>query len=121
MSPLAASPELTPRTLRHAVTYPRPASDAYLVIATGETLAMINVPAGRTHVGRGFAADIELEDPTVSRRHAVLIRDEAGVRILDDRSENGVHVNGIPTTGCMLRDGDRISLGRVRLRFILAP
>jgi pSer/pThr/pTyr-binding forkhead associated (FHA) protein len=90
------------------------------VIEVGETLAVINVPAGRTHVGRGFAADIELDDPTVSRRRAILIRDEAGVRILDDRSENGVHVNGVPTTGCMLRDGDRIDLGRVRLRFILA-
>jgi pSer/pThr/pTyr-binding forkhead associated (FHA) protein len=91
------------------------------VIQTGDNLAVINVPAGRTHVGRGFAADIELDDPTVSRRHAILIRDEAGVRILDDRSEIGVHVNGAPTTGCMLRNGDRIGLGRVRLRFILAP
>jgi pSer/pThr/pTyr-binding forkhead associated (FHA) protein len=121
MSPLAPSPGLTPRTLRHAIAYPRLAADAYLVIETGDTLAVINVPAGRTHVGRGFAADIELEDTTVSRRHAILIRDEAGVHILDDRSENGVHVNGVPTTGCMLRDGDRIGLGRVRLRFILAP
>jgi pSer/pThr/pTyr-binding forkhead associated (FHA) protein len=72
-------------------------------------------------VGRGFAADIELEDPTVSRRHAILIKDEDGVHILDDRSENGVHVNGVLTAGCMLRDGDRIDLGRARLRFILAP
>jgi hypothetical protein len=34
---------------------------------------------------------------------------------------NGVHVNGVPTAGCILRDGDRVDLGRVRLRFILAP
>ena len=121
MSPLARSPGLTPRTLRHAITLPRLAADAYLVIEAGDTLAVINVPAGRTQVGRGFAADIELEDPTVSRRHAILIRDKTGVRILDDRSSNGVHVNGVPTSGCMLRDGDRIGLGRVRLRFILAP
>jgi pSer/pThr/pTyr-binding forkhead associated (FHA) protein len=121
MSPLAPLPALTPRTLRHAITYPRLPADAYLVIEAGDNLAVINLPAGRTHVGRGFAADIELEDPTVSRRHAILIRDEAGVHILDDRSEHGVNVNGVVTAGCMLRDGDRIGLGRVRLRFILAP
>jgi pSer/pThr/pTyr-binding forkhead associated (FHA) protein len=121
MSPLDPSPALTPRTLRHAITYPRPPPDAYLVIEAGDSLAVISVPVGRTHVGRGFAAGIELDDPTVSRRHAILIRDEAGVHILDDCSVNGVHVNGVPTAGCILRDGDRIDLGRVRLRFILAP
>lgn len=121
MSRLAPSPALTPRTLRHAITFPRLTADSYLAIEDGDELAILNVPAGRTHVGRSFAADIELEDPTVSRRHAILIKDEAGVRILDDRSEIGVHVNGAPTTGCMLRNGDRIGLGRVRLRFILAP
>ena len=121
MSRPAPSPALTPRTLRHAIAYPRLAADSYLVIEDGDDLVILNVPAGRTNVGRSFAADIELDDPTVSRRHAILVKDEAGVRILDDRSENGVHVNGAATAGCTLRDGDRIDLGRVRLRFILAP
>jgi predicted component of type VI protein secretion system len=120
MSPLAPSPALTPRTLRHAITYPRLAADSYLVIEDGDDLAILTVPTGRTHVGRGFTADLELDDPTVSRRHAILVKDEAGVRVLDDRSLNGVQVNGVPTAGCMLRDGDRIGLGRVQLRFILA-
>jgi pSer/pThr/pTyr-binding forkhead associated (FHA) protein len=83
MNPLDPSPALTRRTRRHAITYPRLPPDAYLVIEAGDRLAVINVPAGRTHVGRGFAADIELDDPTVSRRHAILIRDEAGVHILN--------------------------------------
>jgi predicted component of type VI protein secretion system len=120
MSRLAPSAALTPRTLRHAITYPRLTADSYLAIEDGDDFAILTVPAGRTHVGRSFAADIELDDPTVSRRHAILIKDKAGVRILDDRSENGVQVNGVATAGCMLRDGDRICLGRVQLRFILA-
>jgi hypothetical protein len=42
-------------------------------------------------IGAALALDPTplLEDPTVSRRHAILIRDEAGVHILDDRSEDG--------------------------------
>ncbi len=119
MSRLAPSPALTPRMLRQAITYPRLAADSYLVINDGDNLAILTVPAGRTHVGRSFAADIELDDPTVSRRHAILVKDEAGVRVLDDRSESGVRVNGVATAGCTLRDGDRIVLGRVQLRFIL--
>ena len=117
----APSPSLTPRTLRHAAVYRRPAagSGSYVVVEDGDDLAVIEVPVGSTHMGRSFTAEIQLDHPTVSRRHAMLIRDDAGTRILDDGSENGVHVNGVRTTGCMLRDGDRIELGRVRLRFVL--
>lgn len=120
MSRPAPSPALTPRTLRHAVSYPRLTADAYVMIEDGDDVVVLNVPDGRTRIGRSFAADIELDDRTVSRRHALLVKDEAGVRVLDDRSENGVYVNGLRTTGCLLRDGDRIELGRVRLRFVVA-
>ena len=54
-------------------------------------------------IGRSPAADIELEDLTVSRRHAVVaIRGEHSV-ILDDRSANGVWVNDRRVDEAVLR------------------
>ena len=41
--------------------------------------------------------------------------------ILDDRSRNGVHVNGERVSEADLRDGDTILCGRVTLRFVDAP
>jgi hypothetical protein len=120
MSQTRSPASLTPRTLRHGVVHPRHAESDVLIV-DGDDIVAVRVPDGRSHIGRSFASDIELDDLTVSRRHAILIKDEAGVRILDDRSENGVYVNGVRTTECTLRDGDRIQLGRVRLRFVVAP
>jgi pSer/pThr/pTyr-binding forkhead associated (FHA) protein len=68
-----------------------------------------------THVGRGFSADLRLEDQSVSRRHAVIVDDGEGARILDDRSANGTFVNGARVTDTELRDRDVIRLGRVAL------
>ena len=47
-----------------------------------------------TRIGRSLAADVRFDDPTVSRRHALIVRQADGVRVLDDRSLNGVFVNG---------------------------
>jgi predicted nucleic acid-binding Zn-ribbon protein len=74
-----------------------------------------------TRVGRSLAADIRFDDPTVSRRHALLVRQPDGVRVLDDRSLNGVFVNGERIEWRMLEDGDEIVVGRYRLCFIDLP
>jgi FHA domain/Zinc-ribbon containing domain len=75
-----------------------------------------------TRVGRSLAADIRFDDPTVSRRHALIVREADGVRVLDDRSLNGVFVNGARVERMVLEDGDEITIGRHRLRFLdLAP
>ena len=49
---------------------------------------------------------------TVSRRHAVLITKDDRVRVLDDRSLNGVFVNGRASVSQLLADGDEIVIGR---------
>ncbi|HSZ70165.1 MAG TPA: FHA domain-containing protein [Solirubrobacteraceae bacterium] len=71
-----------------------------------------------TRVGRSLAADVRFDDPTVSRRHALLVRQADGVRVLDDRSLNGVFVNGERVEWRMLEDGDEIVVGRYRLNFM---
>jgi pSer/pThr/pTyr-binding forkhead associated (FHA) protein len=68
-----------------------------------------------THIGRGFAATLQLEDAGVSRRHAIVVQRRGGARILDDRSANGTWLNGRRVFDAELRDGDVIVLGRVAL------
>ena len=70
-----------------------------------------------TRIGRSLAADIRFDDPTVSRRHALIVRQHDGVRVLDDRSLNGVFVNGERVEWRALVDGDEIVVGRYRLLF----
>jgi predicted nucleic acid-binding Zn-ribbon protein len=75
-----------------------------------------------TRIGRSLAADVRFDDPTVSRRHALIVRQPDGVRVLDDRSLNGVFVNGERIEGKLLQDGDEIIVGRYRLSYlVVAP
>ncbi len=87
------------------------------VQGAGETLL---VPVGQNviHIGRGLSADLHLDEGSVSRRHAILVRRGAGARILDDRSANGTYVNGRRVTQADLGSGDVIVLGRVVLRYL---
>jgi pSer/pThr/pTyr-binding forkhead associated (FHA) protein len=79
---------------------------------------LIPLAAGPMHVGRGLAADLRLEDNSVSRRHAIIVPRPSSARILDDRSANGTLVNGRRVQQADLHDGDVIVLGRVVLRFL---
>jgi S-DNA-T family DNA segregation ATPase FtsK/SpoIIIE len=54
------------------------------------------LPPGRWVVGRDPAADIVLDDETVSRQHCVLSVAAGTVTVTDLGSANGVHLNGIP-------------------------
>lgn len=74
-----------------------------------------------TRVGRSLAADIRFDDPTVSRRHALVVRQPDGVRVLDDRSLNGVFVNGERVEWHALEDGDELVVGRHRVHFVDLP
>lgn len=71
-----------------------------------------------TRVGRSLAADVRFDDPTVSRRHALIVKQADGVRVLDDRSLNGVFVNGERVEWRELHDGDEIVVGRYKLAFV---
>jgi len=71
-----------------------------------------------TKIGRGLSTDIRLDDPTVSRRHALVAQEGSDVRVLDDRSLNGVFLNGERVDSSLLRDGDELIVGRYRLYFL---
>lgn len=74
----------------------------------------IPVPSGALVIGRGEQAGLRITDPRVSREHAVIHHDVAGIRISDRSSHNGVYVNGRRISGTsVLKESDRISVGSV--------
>jgi FHA domain len=81
----------------------------------GEILAF-SIERGWTRIGRSLTADVRLDDPSVSRRHALVVAEPAKeLRVLDDRSLNGVFVNGETVEWAPLRDGDELTVGRFSL------
>src|SRR5204863_84993 len=93
----------------------------YLCYQEGGEVRTVALAREWTRIGRSLAADVRFDDPTVSRRHALIVRQPDGVRVLDDRSLNGVFVNGTRVEGRVLRDGDEIVVGRYRLGFLSVP
>jgi hypothetical protein len=93
----------------------------YLAYEDGDELKTVALTREWTRIGRSLAADVRFDDPTVSRRHALVVRQTDGVRVLDDRSLNGVFVNGSRIEWKVLEDGDEILVGRYRLRFLSIP
>jgi pSer/pThr/pTyr-binding forkhead associated (FHA) protein len=122
MTSLTSSGPLVDRTRRHAATsVGRLAPGRYLAIEDGEEVVIVALEKPVVRIGRSPASDVQLDDASVSRRHALLIREHDGVHLVDDRSLNGVEVNGDRITRAVLRDGDAIAIGRVRLRFLDVP
>jgi pSer/pThr/pTyr-binding forkhead associated (FHA) protein len=78
------------------------------------------VPVARewTRIGRSLSADVRFDDATVSRRHALVACQDDAVRVLDDRSLNGVFVNGRRVDFSPLSDGDQISIGRHTIHYL---
>jgi hypothetical protein len=93
----------------------------YLVYDDGGDPVVHRLAREWTRIGRSLAADIRFDDPTVSRRHALVVRQPDGVRVLDDRSLNGVFVNGDRIEWHPLADGDELVVGRHRLYFVDLP
>jgi pSer/pThr/pTyr-binding forkhead associated (FHA) protein len=114
-----ALPRLASRDRRRAVAeMRRPAPGRYLAIDDGEDVVLVAVRDGALRLGRDPAADVVFDDPSVSRRHAIVLPRDGGTVILDDRSLNGVRVNGRRVMAQTLRDGDAITLGAITMRFV---
>jgi pSer/pThr/pTyr-binding forkhead associated (FHA) protein len=114
---LDALPRISHRERRLAVSAVRPLPGRYLELEDGDERVLLPLRSGTTRVGRGFAVDVQLDDQSVSRRHAIIHERTAGTRILDDRSANGTFVNGRRILEAQLHDGDVVVLGRVVLTY----
>jgi len=81
---------------------------------------MLLLEEDRVVAGRDISADLLLEDTSVSRQHAELIRQGNGYVIRDLGSTNGTAVNGNRTMEQALRSGDTIKLGSFIFKFLSA-
>lgn len=77
--------------------------------------------SARILVGRSPAADLRLDDHSVSTEHAAVELQSDGFGIRDLASTNGVKVNGAPSLLSELKHGDRIDIGEVVLHYLVAP
>jgi pSer/pThr/pTyr-binding forkhead associated (FHA) protein len=105
---------LSPRTTRHAIDGGSPAAGRYL--AVDDTL--VPIMGTVTRLGRSLSADVEIDDASVSRRHALIVRQDGQTYLLDDSSRNGTWHNGLRIERVALRDGDSFSLGLSELRYV---
>src|SRR3954470_9572599 len=78
---------------RAAARLTQPGPGRYLAIPDGDEVALVPLQEPTTRLGRSHTADVVLEDSSVSRRHAIIVRRGDRSVLLDDRSLNGVHVN----------------------------
>ncbi len=90
----------------------------YLAYEVEDRVRVSQLQEGWTRLGRSLSAHVRFDDPTVSRRHALIHREPGSARILDDRSLNGLFVNGERVDWHQLADGDCITIGRFELHFI---
>jgi predicted RNA-binding Zn-ribbon protein involved in translation (DUF1610 family) len=93
----------------------------YLCYRNDDNVVAVPLQREWTRIGRSLAADIRFDDPTVSRRHALIVRQPDGLRVLDDRSLNGVFVNGERVEWSTLADSDEVVIGRHHLHFVDVP
>ncbi len=78
----------------------------------------VDLPGDVTAIGRDASCEVTIDDPLVSRRHALIRVDGEAPSIEDLDSRNGTRVNDVPLTGVTpLADGDRIRIGRLEVVF----
>jgi pSer/pThr/pTyr-binding forkhead associated (FHA) protein len=98
-----------------------PAGSALLIVRRGaDAGSRFLLDTETTTVGRSQDADILLDDISVSRRHAVFNRTEAGVVVKDVGSLNGTYVNRKMVDEQLLQPGDEVQIGKFRLVFYAA-
>jgi pSer/pThr/pTyr-binding forkhead associated (FHA) protein len=89
------------------------------VLATGDgaefPFTFRILPGNTKTVGRATRADFIVDAPLVSRVHCRLSAGASELEVVDLESTNGTFVNGERITRAMLKQGDRLGVGRVEM------
>lgn len=113
--PLKVTRELSPEVVAEVG---RPPEDAFLMVA-GKRHFALKLPQIR--VGRLLENDLVLNDPHVSRRHALIRLEEGRYVLYDLRSTAGTRVNGDPIRSHRLHAGDVINFADVEVIYGQGP
>jgi predicted nucleic acid-binding Zn-ribbon protein len=90
---------------------------ARVLIRTDGNTDFVHVLGRRTRIGRGPDNELVLDTKHISRYHAVLLAGPVHTSIEDLNSTNGVFVNGKRVARQVLKDGDRVTVGRTQFRY----
>lgn len=94
------------------------ATTAYLVIQQGPQAGKkLEIWKDRTTIGRSRECDIFLEDISVHRKQASIVRTPAGFMLHDDHGKGDSFVNGLPVSEHVLQDGDQLLFGNTPITF----
>ncbi len=120
-SDTTAAYQLTDTGELKAVDLDRVAAEgATLVIRSGGGRAgeTFSLDGERTAIGRSPDAEVFLDDVTVSRNHALLVKRRDGIYIDDLGSLNGTYVNRERIESHRLVDGDELQIGKYKLSYL---
>ncbi len=99
-----------------------PGGGVLLVRSSVQAGTRLALSEGVTLLGRHPDSDIELDDITVSRRHAEIEHVAAGYVVRDVGSLNGTYVNAERIEGDVaLNQGDEVQVGKFKLVFLIGP
>ena len=113
-----ALPLLDHRTRMRALNPALAPRGHYLELQDGAERVYVPLERQITHIGRGFTADVRVEQANVSVSHAILVRHGRFMRVLDNRSKNGTFVNGRRIVATNLQDGDVLRVGPIVMRYV---
>ena len=95
---------------------------AHILFTSGPMAQRSITLQGEMTLGRAAAAEIHIDDPAASGRHARMVVTPSGEVVLTDlQSANGTLVNGKTVTRVTLREGDMIEIGESRFTVHVGP
>ncbi len=93
--------------------------DACLVVINGVDLGKkYSLAQHSTLIGRSSKVDIQVDEDSISRNHAVIENFGDDIVVRDLQSTNGTYVNDRPIQHHRLLDGDQVKIGRTIFKFL---
>lgn len=90
-----------------------PADKCGLLVIKGPNIGdKFFIDKEESFIGRSPESDVLLDDITVSRKHVILRKEKEGCRLIDAGSLNGSYVNGNIVEEALLKNGDRLQIGK---------
>lgn len=97
-----------------------PEGSAMLVVLQGAAKgARFLINSELTAIGRAVENDIFLDDVTVSRKHAEIVRSGNAYLVRDCGSLNGTYVDGLVQNEAHLSDGSELNIGKYKMHFFI--
>jgi hypothetical protein len=114
-------PVIHPDSKRRENVRAAPVTEARLVGLNGDASTRYVISPGRTTLGSSPDNDIQLSSNFISRHHAQIDCNSGDYILRDLTSTNGTFVNSNRVRRHALREGDSITIGTLRLKFVMDP